>query len=142
MSRRRLRLVADGSALASGFAAVRSELDLPAHFPEPVVAAADAAVRRGPQPSPDVDATDLPLVTIDPPGSLDLDQALHLRRRASGYRLSYAIADVGAFVSDGDPVDVEARRRVETIYSPDTRTPLHPTALSEGAASLDRKSVV
>jgi VacB/RNase II family 3'-5' exoribonuclease len=136
MSRRRLRLVADGSTLASGFAAIRAELDLPAGFTDEVLAAADASSRRGAQPEPELDATDLPFVTVDPPGSLDLDQALHLQRRTSGFRLSYAIADVGAFVNDGDPVDVEARRRVETIYSPDTRTPLHPEELSEGAASL------
>ena len=34
------------------------------------------------------------------------------------------------------PVDVEARRRGVTLYLPDGRAPLHPTALSEGAASL------
>jgi VacB/RNase II family 3'-5' exoribonuclease len=136
MSRRRLRLVADGSTLAAGFAAIRSELGLPAAFPDEVLATADDAARHGPRTGDLVDATDIALVTIDPPGSMDLDQALHLQRRGFGYRLNYAIADVGAFVREGDPVDVEARRRVETIYSPDTRTPLHPTSLSEGAASL------
>ena len=50
--------------------------------------------------------------------------------------VSYAIADVAAFVTAGDPVDVEARRRGLTLYAPDVRTPLHPPALSEGAASL------
>jgi exoribonuclease R len=48
----------------------------------------------------------------------------------------YAIADLSAFVTAGDPVDVECHKRVETLYSPDERTPLHPTVLGEGAASL------
>ena len=82
------------------------------------------------------DATDVPFVTIDPAGSRDLDQALHLERRGAGYRLRYAIADVAAWVRPGGAIDAEARRRVVTLYAPDGRVPLHPPALSEGAASL------
>src|SRR6185503_20248243 len=87
-------------------------------------------------PLPELDATDVPLVTLDPEGSRDLDQAVHLAVRADGWRVSYAIADVGAFVRLGGAVDAEARRRGQTLYSPDRRTPLHPPVLSEGAASL------
>ena len=36
----------------------------------------------------------------------------------------------------GGAVDAEARRRGQTIYAPDGRIPLHPTVISEGAASL------
>jgi exoribonuclease R len=36
----------------------------------------------------------------------------------------------------GGAVDAETRRRGQTVYAPDKRTPLHPTVLSEGAASL------
>src|SRR5262245_20581932 len=43
------------------------------------------------------DRTDIEFVTIDPPTSMDLDQAMCLRRRANGYRVWYAIADVSAF---------------------------------------------
>jgi exoribonuclease R len=67
---------------------------------------------------------------------MDLDQALHIERRRGGYRVRYAIADVGAFVRPGHPVDLEAHVRGETLYSPDLRTPLHPPALGEAAASL------
>ena len=67
---------------------------------------------------------------------MDLDQAMCLERNADGYRVYYAIADVAAFVSAGDPVDIEANRRGETLYGANSRIPLHPTVLSEGAASL------
>ena len=50
--------------------------------------------------------------------------------------ISYAIADVAAFVTGGDVIDREAHRRVMTMYAPDLRVPLYPPALSEGAASL------
>ena len=123
-----------GAELRAGFARIRRELDLPADFPAEVLAEAEDAAASPDLPTYDV--TDLPFLTIDPPGSTDLDQAMHLERRGTGYRVRYAIADVGAFVHPGGAVDAEAHRRGETMYSPDTRTPLHPPVMSEGAASL------
>ena len=116
------------------FDAVRAELGVPADFPPQVLAEADAAAAA--PAMPEQDATDVPFVTVDPPGSMDLDQALHLAARGDGYRVHYAIADVAAFVRPGGAIDAEARRRGQTRYSPDRRTPLHPPVLSEGAASL------
>jgi exoribonuclease R len=114
--------------------AIRAELEVPAEFPVEVVAAA-AAAAANPRLSGE-DRTDLEFVTIDPPDSMDLDQAVHIERAGDGYTVHYAIADVAAFVQPGDPIDVEARKRGETLYAPDKRTPLHPPELSEGAASL------
>ncbi len=71
-----------------------------------------------------------------PSAPVDLDQALHIERDGSGFVVHYAIADVAAFVSPGDPVDEEAHRRGETLYGADSKIPLHPTVLSEGSASL------
>ena len=85
---------------------------------------------------PDHDETAIPFVTIDPPESMDLDQALHLERRGQGYRVRYAIADVAAFVTPGGPMDVEAHKRGQTLYAPDGNARLYPPALSEGAGSL------
>ncbi len=120
--------------LAAGLAAIRAAQGVPDDFPPEVLRAAEAAA-ASPR-LPELDRTELELITIDPPGARDLDQALHLRREGDGFVVSYAIADVAAFVSAGDPVDVEAHRRGMTFYAPDRRTPLHPPALSEGAASL------
>lgn len=84
-----------------------------------------------------LDLRDLPFVTIDPPGSKDLDQAVHLSRSgAGGYVVDYAIADVGRIVQAGGAVDTEAQLRGVTFYAPDGRTPLHPPVLSEDSASL------
>lgn len=116
------------------FPAIRTEFDVPEEWPADVLAEAERCARE--VALPDEDGTDLPLVTLDPVGSRDLDQAVHLARRERGYRVSYAIADVGAFVRVGGAVDAEARRRGQTVYSPDRRIPLHPAVLSEGAASL------
>jgi VacB/RNase II family 3'-5' exoribonuclease len=114
--------------------ALRAELQIPVAFPPEVEAEAAEAAKH--PALPDRDLTDLPFLTIDPTGSVDLDQAMALTREGSGYLVRYAIADVAAFVSPGGAVDQEAHRRGETLYSPDLRTPLHPTVLSEQAASL------
>ena len=125
------------AALTARFAGIRAELGVPADFPPEVLAAAQAAADSPPRS--DGDLRDLLFVTIDPPGSTDLDQAMFLSRSAGsdgGFHVDYAIADVPAFVPAGHPVDAEARRRGQTLYAPDQRTPLHPTVLSENAASL------
>ena len=76
-------------------------------------------------------------MTIDPPGSRDLDQAMHIERRDGGHRVRYAIADVGARSSrPAGRIDRETPRRGVTVYAPDVKAPLHPPVLSEGAASL------
>jgi exoribonuclease R len=139
MVRRRIRLGRGDAAAAAGLAGtfdrIRAELGVPERFPPEVLAAAQEAARA---PHPDrADLTAMPFVTVDPPGSTDLDQALHLSRApGGGYRVEYAIADVPAFLVPGGPVDVEAMRRGLTLYAPDRRIPLHPEVLSEGAASL------
>ncbi|HEV2637898.1 MAG TPA: RNB domain-containing ribonuclease [Actinocrinis sp.] len=135
------------TALRDGFAAIRAEFELPAHFPAEVQAEADAAADPARAlPAGAADRRDLPLVTLDPPGAMDLDQAMAIERRGTGYRVWYAIADVAHFVAPGSALDREARRRGETIYLPDGRVPLHPPVLSEGAASLlpdaDRPAVL
>ena len=132
-TRIRLQTGAD-TTLAQGIAAIQREMKLPGAFPPEVEATAAQAAAQPRLPA--LDRTDIPLVTIDPPGSMDLDQAMHLERQGGGYRVYYAIADVAAFVSAGDAVDAEAHRRGETLYGADSRILLHPQSLSEGAASL------
>ena len=130
--------------LAAGLAAIRDELDVPGDFPPEAVREAEDAA-RAPLPARE-DRRDLELFTIDPPSSMDLDQAMALSRSGDGYRVDYAIADVAAFVEPGGALDAEAHRRVLTRYLPDGNAPLHPHVLSEGAASLlpgvDRLAVV
>ena len=126
--------VAGAAGLREGVAAIQAELEVTPVFPAEVQRAAqdDAARPR----MPDLDLTSIELLTIDPPGAMDLDQAMHLETDGDGYVVHYAIADVMAFLDPGDPVDVEAHRRGESLYGADSKVPLHPTVLSEGSASL------
>ena len=121
-------------ALTEGLDALRQQFALPAEFPPEVSAAAEAAAAK---PIADhVDRTSMPFVTLDPASSTDLDQAFTIESSGGALLLHYAIADVAWFVADGDPVDVEAWTRGETIYLPDGKVGLYPKVLSEGAASL------
>src|SRR5438034_8293676 len=131
MPARRIR-VAPATALREGFEAIRREVGVPDGFPPDVRAEAEAAAARPPQG----EHVDAPFVTIDPPGSRDLDQAMHIERMGAGHRVRYAIADPGAFIAPGGPLDRDTHARGMTIYAPDAKAPLHPLALSEGAGSL------
>jgi exoribonuclease R len=118
------------------FTALRRELELPTRFPPAALREADEStvrVRSGPSGP---DRTDIGFVTIDPPTSRDLDQAVFLARRPRGYRVHYAIADVTAFVPVGGRLERETWRRGQTVYLPDARVPLHPPVIAEGAGSL------
>lgn len=129
-----VRLGAADGELAKALAAIRKELKVTAEFPPEVIAEAAAAAES--VTLPEQDLLEVPFITIDPAGAMDLDQAMHLERRGRGYRVRYAIADVPAFVKPGGAIDTEARKRGQTLYSPDGRIPLHPIVLSESAASL------
>jgi exoribonuclease R len=123
-----------GRALRERFAAVRAELGIDGAYPADALAEAERVAAD--PPVPHRDETDVPYVTLDPPGSMDLDQAMHLERDGDGHRVRYAIADVPGFVRLGGDLDRVTRSRGQTVYCPDERVPLHPPVLSEGAASL------
>lgn len=132
-------------ALQAGLTAIAEELALPAAWPPEVdaelrdagadgcAAMAGELVGGGARE----DATALPLVTLDPPGSRDLDQAFAIEAGAGDeLLLHYAIADVAAHVRAGGAIERASQARGETVYLPGRRIPLHPPQLSEGVASL------
>jgi exoribonuclease R len=136
-----LRLTPDAAndELAKLLAALPDQLKVDSVFPPEAQAEADSAARAS--AAADFwaalpDRTDIEFATIDPAGSMDLDQAFQLVREGAGYRFWYAIADVPAFVAPGGALDLEAHKRGQTVYAADGPIPLHPTVLSEGAASL------
>jgi len=134
VSNRVLRVHHGVEELHQRIRAIQGELEVDVDFPPEVLAAA-AEAAANPR-LPDLDRTDIPFLTIDPPGARDLDQALHIERDGDGYVVHYAIADLTAFIEPGGVIDVEAHRRGESLYGADSLVPLHPLELSEGAASL------
>jgi exoribonuclease R len=84
--------------------------------------------------------------TIDPPESLDLDDAISIRSLGNGnYELHIHIADVSYFVQPNTALDEEARLRgtsyyppkpKETVPMPKETVPMLPRELSENCCSL------
>jgi ribonuclease R len=76
------------------------------------------------------------IVTIDPDDARDFDDAIHVEKTGSGWRLGVHIADVAAYVAPNSPLDREARRRGNSVYLPDRVIPMLPERLSNGVCSL------
>jgi len=75
--------------------------------------------------------------TIDPDDAKDFDDAISLRRLGRGeWELGVHIADVGAFVKPGGPLDHEAYERGNSVYFPGHVVPMLPEILSNGLCSL------
>ncbi len=87
------------------------------------------------------DLTSRPLITIDPADARDHDDAIWAQPRKAagritGWDVTVAIADVGAYVAEGSPLDEEARTRGNSVYFPDRVVPMLPEELSAGLCSL------
>ncbi len=81
-----------------------------------------------------IDLTHLPFCTIDPVSAKDHDDAIYYDKHE--HILYVAIADVSAFIKEGGPLDIEARKRAFSIYLPDKVLPMIPFSLSANLCSL------
>ena len=76
-------------------------------------------------------------ITIDGESSTCLDDALYLEKNLDGtYTLYVHITDIPSFVPYQSIVDMEARKRAETIYLRDRKISLYPEIISDGICSL------
>ena len=84
-----------------------------------------------------LDLRDRLVMSVDPPGCKDIDDALHCVEIAGGgVALGEHIADVTHFVRPDTPLDLEASRRGTTVYLVDRRTDMLPKLLTETLCSL------
>jgi len=73
------------------------------------------------------DLRDICVMSIDPPGCKDIDDALHVRRLPNGnFEVGVHIADVTYFVHHGTAIDVEAADRSNTTYLVERRLDMLP----------------
>jgi exosome complex exonuclease DIS3/RRP44 len=83
------------------------------------------------------DFRDLLVCSIDPPGCVDIDDALHARRLPNGnYEVGVHIADVSHFVKPNNAMDKEASIRGTTVYLVDKRIDMLPMLLGTDLCSL------
>lgn len=75
--------------------------------------------------------------TIDNTGTRDIDDAIDIAEVGGDvYEVRVHIADVSYFVEGDGPLDIEARRRGESMYLVGRNIPMLPRQLSEGYCSL------
>lgn len=76
---------------------------------------------------------------IDPPGCRDVDDSFTVTQICEDrWQISINIADVASLIEEGSELDIHARRRATSFYSPtgECLAPMFPPEISEGAASL------
>ncbi len=116
--------------------------DIPNEWPDETLREADALSDTVQEQDKQlrVDVRHLPFVTIDGADARDFDDAvLAEKRKGGGWRLSVAIADVSHYVPCSSALDVEARKRGNSVYFPDYVVPMLPEAISNGLCSLNPK---
>jgi exoribonuclease R len=84
-----------------------------------------------------VDLREELVFTIDPEESLDLDDALSIKKLDNGnYQVGIHIADVSHYIKEGSYLDSTGKDRISTIYLPHCTIPIFPKILSEDLLSL------
>jgi exosome complex exonuclease DIS3/RRP44 len=83
------------------------------------------------------DLRELLVCSIDPPGCVDIDDALHAKRLPNGnFEVGVHIADVSHFVKPNNAMDKEAALRGTTVYLVDKRIDMLPMLLGTNLCSL------
>jgi ribonuclease R len=82
------------------------------------------------------DLRQLPIITIDGETARDFDDAVHVAKTRTGYRLIVAIADVAHYIKKGSDMDKEAIERGTSVYFPNKVVPMLPEKLSNHMCSL------
>lgn len=83
------------------------------------------------------DLRKLPVISIDPPGCKDIDDALHCTLLSNGnYQIGVHIADVTHYVKAGTAIDMEAASRSTSTYLVNKRLDMLPGLLTTDLCSL------
>ncbi len=119
--------------------AILAEFGLPAEFPAGVTKEAEAIPEK--ITAKDIkgrkDFRDVLTFTIDPVDAKDFDDALSVRRLASGnLEIGVHIADVSHYIGLGSELDKEAFRRGTSVYLVDRTIPMLPEKISNNLCSL------
>jgi ribonuclease R len=112
---------------------------IPFQFPEEVVTEAETTKTEVSEEEVKLrrDFKGITTFTIDPIDAKDFDDALSFQVLPTGnIEIGIHIADVGHYVRPGSPLDMEARKRGNSVYLADRVIPMLPEQLSNIACSL------
>lgn len=114
----------------SRYASINFKLLSPPQLPENTTAKLAQLIEHA------ADASDLPMVSIDPAASRDIDDALCAKALAQGWEICVAIADPGSLVDPLEGLGENARHLAATAYLPHRQIPMLPIELAEDSLSL------
>ncbi|GAB5464984.1 MAG: ribonuclease R [Candidatus Kapaibacteriales bacterium] len=84
-----------------------------------------------------LDLRHLDVITIDPVDARDFDDALSIEPLENGnFRIGIHIADVSNYIKENSPLDIEARKRGNSVYLVDRVVPMLPEHISNIVCSL------
>jgi len=84
-----------------------------------------------------VDLRDLPIMSIDPEGCKDIDDAFHyLEIGDDHYQLGIHIADVSYFIEEDSELDKKIQDRLTSVYAPNKTVNMLPNIYSDNICSL------
>ncbi|PZO12731.1 MAG: RNB domain-containing ribonuclease [Leptolyngbya foveolarum] len=111
---------------------------IPTQFPEEIEAAVAQVMENPPEDlSSRADLTHLKVYTVDDESTREIDDGLSCETLADGrQKLWIHIADPTRWLTPGNVLDTEARKRCTTVYLPTGTIPMFPFALAAGPMSL------
>lgn len=119
--------------------AILAEFGLPYVYPKKVVAAAEKISTEitAEEIAKREDFRNVLTFTCDPADAKDFDDALSIRKTASGlWEVGVHIADVTHYVEEGSIIDKEALNRATSVYLVDRTIPMLPEKLCNNLCSL------
>tara|TARA_B100001248_G_scaffold206607_1_gene160637 strand:+ start:893 stop:2599 length:1707 start_codon:yes stop_codon:yes gene_type:complete len=84
-----------------------------------------------------IDLFDLNIITIDPINCKDMDDAVHYKKISNNLiQIGVHITDVTSYIPINSTIDLEAQKRLTSVYSPNKTINMIPESLSENISSL------
>ncbi len=121
----------------ANYRAILREHSIPAYFDDVILNEAELVSSEPIELGSRVDLRDRCIFTIDSESAKDLDDAISIEKTDTGFVLGVHIADVSHYVREGSLLDGEAMSRGTSVYFTDKVVPMLPSALSNGACSLN-----